>query len=160
MQKLCTSSSLKMKGTNEITDLVERQKECQLSLKNSVATKLHESLFLSHAFWIFFPQREMRLFKILFLLAFGLVFAKTEDEWISDTTGDEAAVENLDDGTDFDAETASMEDAPKEEVPRQLLPTRPPIIRPVYVPMYVPGNMNSAFFKICYCFRRLCYGKY
>ncbi|KAL9989632.1 hypothetical protein ACROYT_G004199 [Oculina patagonica] len=72
------------------------------------------------------------------------------------TTGDEVAVENLDDGTDFDIEKASMEDAPKDEVRRQL-PTRPPISRPVYIPMYVPGNMNSAFFKICHCFRRLCY---
>ncbi|KAL9989631.1 hypothetical protein ACROYT_G004198 [Oculina patagonica] len=106
---------------------------------------------------MFARQRKMRLFKILFLLAFCLVFAKTEDQWISDTTGDEVAVENLDDGTDFDAEKASMEDAPKDEVRRQLLVTRPPIIRQVYVPMYVPGNMNSAFFKICHCFRRLCY---
>lgn len=95
----------------------------------------------------------MRLFKILFLLAFCLVFAKTEGQGITD---DEVFVENLDDGTDLDAETASMENAPKEEVRRQI---RPPIIRPLYVPMYVPGNVNSVFFRTCYCFRRLkCYG--
>ncbi|XP_078367213.1 uncharacterized protein LOC144651180 isoform X2 [Oculina patagonica] len=102
----------------------------------------------------------MRLFEIQFLLAFCLVFAEgfVMDMYIpTGTTGDEVAVENLDDGTDFDAEKASMEDTPKDEVRRQLRPTRPPIIRPVHIPLYVPGNMDGTFFRICYCFWRLCY---
>ncbi|KAL9989626.1 hypothetical protein ACROYT_G004193 [Oculina patagonica] len=93
---------------------------------------------------MFARQREMRLFEIQFLLAFCLVFAEgfVMDMYIpTGTTGDEVAVENLDDGTDFDAEKASMEDTPKDEVRRQLRPTRPPIIRPVHIPL------TNQFFK-------------
>lgn len=104
----------------------------------------------------------MRLFEILLLLAFCLVFAKTDDEKFSDTlndvidTDDEVIIENLGDGTDIAAETASMEDSPNEEVRRQII--KPPILRPVTVPIAVPGNTNSFFVKTCYCYRRFCYG--
>ncbi|KAL9989627.1 hypothetical protein ACROYT_G004194 [Oculina patagonica] len=51
-----------------------------------------------------------------------------------------------------DAEQLAYKDAPNEEARRQ-------IYRPINLPMYVPGNMNGRYFKICYCFRRMCYVK-
>ena len=98
----------------------------------------------------------MHLFEILVLLASCLVFAKAGEEDLFDKlsdeigiTDDEVTVENLYDGTDMAAEDG-------QNVRRQSI--RPPILRPVTVPIAVPGNVNSASFKICYCYRRLCYG--
>ena len=121
-----------------------------------------------------FSEKKMRFLEMLFLLAFCLVVAKANDEEI-ETSGEEDAV-FLDEGADITAaeagpmedavflgegaditaaEAGPMEDAPGEEVRRQI---KPPFVRPIYLTMSVPGNMNSFFFKTCYCFRRICYG--
>lgn len=104
----------------------------------------------------------MHLFEILVLLAFCFVFAKAGEEDLFDKlsdeigiTDDEVTVENLYDGTDMAAETDSLE-SDGQNVRRQSI--RPSILRRVTVLIAVPGNVNSASFKICYCYRRLCYG--
>lgn len=106
-------------------------------------------------------QRKMLFLDILFLLAFCLVFARADGKDIFDDDGEETETFGddpvfLDERVDISAETASMEGAPKEEVRRQIV--RPPFVRRVTIPISVPGNMNSVFFRTCYCYRRICYG--
>ena len=93
----------------------------------------------------------MRFLEVLFLLGFFLVFVKAQ----GGTVGDEAFIEEE---PDLAAEEAALEDEPEEEVKRQMIRPRPPIRRIVTVPLAIPPNANGRFFRVCYCFRRRCYG--
>lgn len=108
----------------------------------------------------FLPQKEMHFSDMLLLLAFCLVLTKAEGEDLFDEPAEETEISGddpgfLDDETDIAIEAAAMEDA---KVRRKSV--NPPILRPITIPISVPGNVNSLFFKTCYCFRRVCRGNY
>lgn len=121
----------------------------------------------------------MRFFEVLLLLGLLVAFAKAQDGGTTgqgdepifdeelDTAAEEAALEeepeeDIKENIDPDAteDDAFLKDEPEENVKRQIFPpTRRPIRRyTVTVPMGIPPNANGRFFRLCYCFRRLCFG--
>lgn len=110
----------------------------------------------------------MRFFEVLFLLGLLMVFSKGQK---GGTTGDQPM---FDDELDVAAEEAVLEEEPEEVVKDKIDPDvededaeedvkrqiRPPFRRIVTVPMAIPAGINARVFRLCYCFRRLCYGKY
>lgn len=94
----------------------------------------------------------MRFLEVLLLFGLFLVLANAQN---GGTTGDEPMFE---DTADIAAGDAVTGDENEEDVKRQIFPPRPPYRPTVTVPLAIPGNMNSPFFRLCYCFRRRCYG--
>ena len=111
----------------------------------------------------------MHFFEILLFLGFFLVFAKARE-----LTGDEAfSDEEPDMAAEGEAVLADMneeeEDSKKYEFlkkddenikPEEYLKRQSRSPRHVTVPILIPPNANAVKeFKLCYCFRRRCYGK-
>ena len=98
----------------------------------------------------------MRLLEILVFVGLCLAFIKAEsntDEKFDDFLNDQPAEESfLEDEPGNTAEESPLNEEPKEQDRRRLLPR-------VIVPIGIPSNINSAFFRVCYCFRLRCYGK-
>ena len=100
----------------------------------------------------------MRLLEILVLVGMCLAFVKAEssdadpefDELFNAQPRDESFTE--DEPADA-AEDAPLKEDSKEEARRQIRPSL------VYLSIGVPSNINSVSFRLCYCFRRRCYGK-
>ena len=97
----------------------------------------------------------MRLLEILVFVGFCVAFIKAEsntDEKLDDQPAEESFLEDEPANT---AEESPLREEPKEQDRRQF-------IRPRFtIPIGIPSNINSGFFRVCYCFRRLpCRGKY
>ena len=108
----------------------------------------------SHNFYL--QQPDMRLLEILVLVAMCWAFVKAErnadtkyDELFNAQPGDKSFTENKPANT---PEDAPLKEDPKEKARRQIRPT-------VYIPIAIPNNINSQYFSLCYCFKRICYGK-
>ena len=103
-----------------------------------------------------FSQSEMRLLEILVFVGFCLAFIKAEsnaDEKLDDSLDDQPAEESfLEDEPTNTAEESPLNEEPKEQDRRRLLPR-------VIIPIGIPSNINKPFFRVCYCFRFRCKGK-
>ena len=100
----------------------------------------------------------MRLLEILVLVGMCLAFVKAEsdadtesNELFNAQPGDKSFTEDEAVNT---AKDAPLKEDSKEKARRQDRPT-------FYLPIGVPSNVgNSAYFNLCYCFKRTsCYGK-
>ena len=104
----------------------------------------------------------MHLFEILVLMGFCLVFTKAKsetDDTLDDFFNDQSDIadevkDKLADNTADEAPKAAED--PKKNVRRLFFP-RPPTIT---LPIVIPSNVNSPFFRACYCFKRRCFGNY
>ena len=94
--------------------------------------------------------------EVLVFVEFCLAFMKAErntDETLDDFLNDQPAEESfLKDEPANTAEESPLNEEPKEQDRRRLIPK-------VIVPIGIPSNINSGFFRVCYCFRARCYGK-
>ena len=97
----------------------------------------------------------MRLLEILVFVGICLAFVKAESD--ADTEFDELLKEQPADKSFTEDEAVNTaEDAPLKEDSKEKRQFRPLF----YLSIGVPSNVgNSAFFNLCYCFRRRCYGK-
>ena len=99
----------------------------------------------------------MRLLEILVLVGICLAFVKAESD--ADTEFDELLKEQpadksfTEDEAANTAEGAPLKEDSKEKARRQDRPA-------FYLPIGVPSNIGTpTFFNLCYCFKRVCYGK-
>ena len=142
-----------------IAEISYRLNICQISFGKKSNVKLNRAVILPDLpnfivilfTFAFLVRIKMRFLEVLFLLGFFLVFVKAQ----GGTVGDEAFIEEE---HDMAAGEAALEDEPEEEFKRQVIPPRPPMRRFVTVPLAIPPNANGRFFRLCYCFRRRCYG--
>ena len=104
----------------------------------------------------------MRLLEILVFVGCCLAFIQAEsntDEKLEDSLNDQPAEESfLEDEPAKPAEESPLNEEAKEQDSRQFI--RPPIRRTITIPIGIPSNINSGFFRVCYCFRLRCKGKY
>ena len=108
-------------------------------------------------YFLLSAEPDMRLLEILVLVGMCLAFVKAEsnedtefDELFNAQSADESFTE---DETANTAQDAPLKEDPNEKARRQFRRST------VYLSMGIPSNINSAYFSLCYCFRRRCYGK-
>ena len=111
----------------------------------------------------------MHFFEILLFLGFVLVFAKarelTGDEAFSDeepgmAVEGEAVLEDMneeEDSKEYEFLKQDDEDIKPEESDSKRQ-SRSPRPSSVTVPILIPPYANGVTFRLCYCFRRRCYG--
>ena len=106
---------------------------------------------------VFSLSAKMRLLEILVFVGCCLAFIQAEsntDEKLDDSLNDQPAGESfLEDEPAKTPEESPLNEEPKEQDPRQFIRPR------ITIPIGIPSNINSGFFRVCYCFRVRCKGK-